>query len=246
MDQGVNQSGTKPIRGAGSFHVSNSTVNGGYNGNFSGWVFSPGLAASAGQPSSGATANLMTATFWIKAGSAVADGSNIELDLGTPAGDDRNTFLAMTNRADVDGGLQIRISEPDGATGDFFATQIAKTGLSRTHWHRIDITARFVDGVANDTFSVKVDGVDLVNSEPTSPNVNTTSFGTFEGYRDGIVPPYAGTNRLISVPVPRRAAYGAFADDAPRVSTSTTLSTGQQRKPTRRRRGLLFDVIRSE
>ena len=85
-------------------------------------MFGPGLPVSAGQPSSGAGADQFTATLWFRSASASADGSNIEIDLGSVLGDDRNTFLAVTNRADADGGLQLRVSEPDGATGNFRPT----------------------------------------------------------------------------------------------------------------------------
>ncbi len=50
---------------------------------------------------------------------------------GRVLGDDRNTFLALTNRADADGGLQLRASEPDGATGGFRPTAIIATGIAR-------------------------------------------------------------------------------------------------------------------
>ena len=119
VDQVVDQSGVNQRTGTGAWRISNNTSKGGYNGDFAGWPFGPGLPVSAGQPSSGAAANQFTATLWFRSASATADGSNIEIDLGSDLGDDRNTFLAVTNRADADGGLQLRVSEPDGATGDF-------------------------------------------------------------------------------------------------------------------------------
>lgn len=214
VDQVVDQSGLNSLSGVGAFRISNSTMNGNYNGNFSGWVFGPGLSESAGQPSSAVNADLFTATFWIKASSNVADGSNIEFDLGTTAGDDRNSFMAFTNRADADGGFQLRIGEPDGATGGFRATQIALTGIDRSIWHRVDISARFTDGDANDTFSVKFDGNDVINKDSGSPNFNTNRFATFEGYRNGLNSPYATTNRLYFRSGAVASSYGAFANDA--------------------------------
>lgn len=212
--QTVDQTGFNAHTGTGSWQISNNTTNGNANGAFNGWPFTPGLAVSAGQPSSGALADRFSATFYFKAGSSVADGSNMEVDLGTVSGDDRNTFMAITNRADVDGGFQIRMSEPDGVTGDFLNTQIVSTGLNRTVWHRIDITAVFTDGAGNDTFQVSLDGSLLLNPNAVSPNFNTPNFGTFEGYRNGISSPYALSNRLFfrSGAVP--SAYGAFADNA--------------------------------
>jgi len=212
--QAIDQSGLNAHTGVGSWQISNNTSNGNSNGAFTGWPFTPGLVVSAGQPSSGATANRFSATFYFKSGSAIADGSNVEIDLGTVAGDDRNTFMAITNRADVDGGLQIRMAEPDGVTGDFFNTQIVSTGLSRTAWHRIDITAVFVDGAGNDTFQVSIDGNLLVNPNAASPNFNTPNWGTFEGYRNGLGSPYAQSNRLFFRSGAAASSYGVFDDNA--------------------------------
>ncbi len=73
-------------------------------------------------------------------------------------------FLALTNRADgVDGGLQLRAGEPDGATGNFRPTQIIATGITRGVCHRLDIVAKFFDGQANDTVEYALDGVPLAN-----------------------------------------------------------------------------------
>jgi hypothetical protein len=211
VDQAVVQSTPNPNAhaGVGSWRVSNSTVNGNFNGGFNGWPFSPGLAVTAGQPSSGAGADRFTATFFFKSANTVADGSNMEVDLGSSAGDDRNSFLAITNRADADGGLQLRADEPDGATGNFKPTQIIATGLSRTAYHRIDVVANFFNGNANDTFQVTLDGVVLTN-----PLTGGTTFGTFEGFRNGTMSPYVLTNRLFWRSGAAPSAFGAFTDNA--------------------------------
>ncbi len=158
IDQIVDQSGLNQRTGTGAWRISNNTSLGNYNGDFPGWPFGPGLPVSAGQPLSGAGADQFTATLWFRSASASADGSNIEIDLGTEPGDDRNTFLALTNRADADGGLQLRAGEPDGATGDFRPTQIIAPGITRSVWHRLDIVAKFLDGPANDTVAYALDG----------------------------------------------------------------------------------------
>ncbi|HEX4609356.1 MAG TPA: hypothetical protein VH092_14260, partial [Urbifossiella sp.] len=212
VDQGVDQSGALAHTGSGSLHISNDTQLGNHNGAFGGWVFSPGLPVTAGQPSSGAGGDVFTATLWVKAGSTTADGSNLEIDLGTADGTDRNTFLAVTNVADAAGGLEIRMAEPDGATGDFFDTQIVATNLSRTAWHRIDITATFQDGTANDVFQASLDGTPLINTTPGSPNAGTPNWGTFEGYRDGNAFPYALSNRLFFRSGSAPSGFGAFSD----------------------------------
>ena len=100
VDQAVDLAGVNQRTGTGAWRISNNTSLGNYNGNFAGWPFGPGLPVSAGQPSSGAGADQFTATLWFRSASASADGSNIEIDLGNVVGDDRNTFLALTNRAD--------------------------------------------------------------------------------------------------------------------------------------------------
>jgi uncharacterized repeat protein (TIGR01451 family) len=209
VDQTVDQGGLNQRTGTGTWRISNNTSLGGYNGNFAGWPFSPGLPVSAGQPSSGAAADQFTATFWFRSASAAADGSNIEVDLGTVPGDDRNTFLALTNRADVDGGLQLRVSEPDGATGGFRPTVVVAMGIARGVYHRLDIVANFQDGPANDTVAYALDGVSLAN-----PVGGGMTFGTFEGFRDGLGSPYVLSNRLFFRSGAAPTAFGAFADAA--------------------------------
>src|SRR5262245_56260954 len=55
--QVVDQSGANSHFGIGAWSVSNNTSSGNHNGAFGGWPFGPGLAVSAGQPSSGAGAD---------------------------------------------------------------------------------------------------------------------------------------------------------------------------------------------
>ena len=208
VDQDVDQSGANQRTGTGAWRISNNTSLGNYNGNFAGWVFSPGLPVSAGQPSSGAVADQFTATLWFRSASASADGSNMEVDLGSVPGDDRNTFLALTNRADADGGLQLRVSEPDGATGNFRPTAIVASGITRSVWHRVDVIAKFFDGQANDTIEYALDGIPLANP------LGGSTFGTFEGWRDGLAFAYVLSNRLYFRSGAAPSAYGAFADTA--------------------------------
>ena len=205
VDQTVDHAGLNQRTGTGAWRISNKA----YNGNFAGWVFGPGLPVSAGQPSSGAGADQFTATLWFRSASAAADGSNIEIDLGTVPGDDRNNFLALTNRADADGGLQLRVSEPDGATGGFRPTVVVAMGIARGVYHRLDIVANFQDGPANDTVEYALDGVSLAN-----PVGGGLTFGTFEGFRDGLGSPYVLSNRLFFRSGAAPSAFGAFADTA--------------------------------
>ncbi|WP_088252982.1 FG-GAP-like repeat-containing protein [Fimbriiglobus ruber] len=196
--QTVDQSGANAFSGTGAWLVSNSTANGGYNGNFVGWPFSPGLSVTAGDPSSGAGADTFTATLYFKSASSAADGSNIEVDLGSAAGDDRTNFLALTNEDDANGGLQIRAAEPmtDGTT-NFYPTVSIATDITRATYHRLDVTANYADGTDNDTFTVSLDGKVLTN-----PRTGGTTFGTFEAYEAAASPPasppnYEQTSRLL-------------------------------------------------
>src|SRR5262249_20617741 len=66
VDQAVDQTGSNAHLGAGAWHVSNNTSNGNHNGAFSGWPFAPGLSVAAGQPSSGASADRFSATFFLR------------------------------------------------------------------------------------------------------------------------------------------------------------------------------------
>ena len=58
VHQGVDQTGAFAHSGLGALLISNDTTLGNNNGAFSGWVFGPGLTAAAGQPSSGAPADV--------------------------------------------------------------------------------------------------------------------------------------------------------------------------------------------
>jgi len=163
--------------GNSSFRVSNRA----FNGNFTSWIFSPGLSTSVGQPSSGAAADGMTLSFWILAASSTADGSNVEVDFGTVPGDDRNTFLVIRNNLDANGGLQIRLAEPNGPgpNAGFFPTNTMVTGLDRSLWHNISMTYSAFDGPDNDYFTVSVNG----GSPIVSPNTNNAFWRTFESFR---------------------------------------------------------------
>jgi hypothetical protein len=215
IDQAVDQTGSDAHYGVGALHISNDTNNGNYNGGFGGWVFSPGLSVAAGQPDSLAGADRFSATLYFRSANTVADGSNIEVDLGNPAGNDRTTFLAITNKADGDGGLQLRMAEPnpnDPGNDFFFPTQTVTTNITRGVWHRIDIQAKFIDGPANDTFQVSLDGVAMTNLTPGSPNNGTYNWGTFEGYEAAHGSAYDLTNRLFFRSGAAPSGYGSFSD----------------------------------
>jgi hypothetical protein len=194
-----------------SFRVSNK----GYNGMFDGWLFGPPLANAAGQPSSGAAANVLSMTLFFRSVSPTADGSNLELDLGNSIGNDRTTFTAITNFADSDGGLTLRAAEPNSTTGNFYPTDLVAPGLSRTDWHQLDIVAYFLDGAGNDYFQIFLD--DPTHANPiVSPNTRLNQWGTFEAYNAAQTPPgaYNLSNRLYMRSGLPASGYGAFTDSA--------------------------------
>jgi uncharacterized repeat protein (TIGR01451 family) len=210
VTQTVDLGATVGRTGAGAFVLSNSTANGDYNaaGAFAGWPFSPGLSAAAGQPSSGAPASVFSSTVWFRSVSSTADGSNVEIDLGFSDGSNRNSYVAVINRADAQGGLQLETTEPAGG-GAFFAPTVQVSNLARGVWHRLDVTATFRDGVANDTYMLYLNG-NLIRNVDTGGD----SFETFERYYDDIGAAYRTTNRLLFRSGARPSEIGAFADNA--------------------------------
>lgn len=174
VDQGI--TGAAFRTGNQSFQISNRA----YNGNFNGWVFSPGLAVSAGQAGSNTGADAMSISFWFRSSSLVGDGSNMEFDFGSTAGDDRNTFLAVRNNTDAFGGLQIRLAEPTspGPDAGFFPNNTVLTGLARGDWHNISMTFYGVDN-GSDFFTVSVNG----GAPIISPNTSNPNWLSFENFR---------------------------------------------------------------
>jgi hypothetical protein len=207
VDQEVTDAAS--YQGYESFRVSNK----GYNGMFDGWLFGPPLANAAGQPSSGAAANVLAMTLFFRSVSTIADGSNLELDLGNSTGSDRTTFTAITNFADANGGLTLRAAEPNAVTGDFYPTDLVAPGLSRSDWHQLDILAYFLDGAGNDYFQIFLD--DPTHSNPiVSPNTGFTHWGTFEAYNAALAGPYNLSNRLYIRSGAPASGYGPFTDSA--------------------------------
>lgn len=192
VTQGVDQTGTLGRLGSGAFVVSNGTTNGNFNGGFAGWPVGPALSVAAGQPSSGASADLFNATVWFRTVSSTADGSTIEIDLGVADGSDRNSFVGIVNDTDANDGLQFYIAEPNGTTGNFYAYQYSPNNLARGVWHRLDIAATFRDGSANDTYTLSLNGVQVINTATNAPD-----FGTLEGYYEGVGQAYKQTSRLM-------------------------------------------------
>jgi len=158
----------------------------------------------------GASSDRFAATLYFRTVSAVADGSNLEFDLGNTAGNDRMTFTAITNFADSGGGLTLRAAETD-ASGNFYATSLLNNNLSRTDWHRLDIVAYFLDGAANDYFRIFLDDPSL-SSPIVSPNTGLDRWGTFEPYNTAHGGTYNQANRLYIRSGASASGYGSFND----------------------------------
>lgn len=183
IDAGVAQSmaAGEGLSPNGAFLFSNS---GPTNGGFAGWVFSPALGATAGQPASGATADSMSVQFWFKSISAVADGTNLEFDFATSGGSDRNNFFALTNDTDSDGGFKIRFTGSD--INGFTPATLLATDMSRNTWNKVDIVFTGIDGNANDTLSILLNDIAIASSA-----------STFEGYRNSIAAAYQTVNGIL-------------------------------------------------
>lgn len=199
--------------GTQSLRVSNN----GFNGAFGGWIFGPSLADAAGQASSGAPSDRFALSLLFRSVSTVADGSNLEIDLGNSTGDNRTTFTAITNFADGSGGLALRAAEPDAA-GNFYPTSIVSTGLSRTVWHQLTITGFYFNGAANDYFQISLDG----GAPIVSPNTSLSQWATFEAFDAAILGPYdlasriymrSGSDPISFLPSSSGTAGGFYIDD---------------------------------
>ncbi len=207
--QDVRQSGFSGHAGVGTFVVSNNTSAGDFNGGVAGWPFGPRLGVPAGQSSAPAVADVFSATLWFRSVSATADGSNVEINLGTDDGSERMSYIGLANRADADGGLQIYLVEPDGSTGNLFAPEVEAFDLPRGVWHRLDVVATFRDGSANDSYGVWLNGTRLNNTAGGGD-----SFGTLEGYFEGQSQAYRTVSRLMFRSALAPSAFGAFSDAA--------------------------------
>ena len=129
----------------------NTSLAGGHNGPFAGWVFGPGLAVSAGQPSSWAGADQFRATVWFRSASASADGSNIEIDLGSESPAMNATQICRWRTRPT-----VKAVCSFGQSGPWIDRPVPpdhhpRNGHTRNQWHRLDIVANFHDGPANDT-----------------------------------------------------------------------------------------------
>ncbi len=178
----------------GYLRVSNSTAQGGYNGNFGGWVYSPALSVTVGQSTAGgnptgAGADSMSISFYFKSQSAVADGSNVEVDFANVGLTDRNNFLAITNDLDTNGGFKIRYRQSNGLSGGFTTITAAATGMSRTDWHHLEMT--FTSKPGSDLANLDLINV-LLDSTPILTNIYAD-----EGARIAAPVPYLTVNGLL-------------------------------------------------
>ena len=142
------------------------------SGDFGG-PFSPAFSLSAGE--GGAAADTLSFSFTIRAVNNVADGSRLEIDLGTAARDDRYNFMAIeytagglrlvqnTPLADIDGNWQS--NNFDWGAGNIQLGAL----LDASAAHTIQVVFRAVDGSNNDIVEYYVDGT-LVGTGSTFEN----------------------------------------------------------------------------
>jgi VCBS repeat-containing protein len=148
------------------------------SGDFAG-PFSPAFAISAGEAS--APADTLSFSFVIKAVNGAADGSRLEIDLGSSDRDDRYNFMAIEYTA---GGLRLVQNTPnaDGVnwqSNDFdFGTGSVQLGalLNASVSHTIQVIFRAVDGSNNDIVEYYVDGM-LVGTGSTFENFSEFHVG---------------------------------------------------------------------
>ena len=111
----------------------------GYGSPGQGTPFSPSLGVTVGAPNSGADYPEMLATIWFKAVDPAGDGSEVNIYMGTEAGDDRTGFNLYLTASDT--GVSVGTYRWDGS----YAWEDIATGLSLNEWHSIDIDALFTD-----------------------------------------------------------------------------------------------------
>jgi VCBS repeat-containing protein len=158
----VDVSGNRMLR------LSNDPTSGDFGG-----PFSPAFAIAAGE--GGAAADTLSFSFVVRAVNNVADGSRLEIDLGSSDRDDRYNFMALEYTA---GGLRLvqntPLADTDGnwQSNDFdFGTGNVQLGalLDASVSHTIHVVFRTVDGSNNDIVEYYVDGV-LVGTGSTFEN----------------------------------------------------------------------------
>ena len=141
------------------------------SGDFGG-PFSPAFAISAGE--GGAAADTLSFSFVVKAVNNVADGSRLEIDLGSSDRDDRYNFMALEYTA---GGLRLvqntPLADPDGnwQSNNFDWGGNVQLGalFDASVSHTIQVIFRAVDGSNNDIVEFYVDG-NLVGTGSTFEN----------------------------------------------------------------------------
>jgi len=121
--------------------------------------FSPRLGhnISAGQPSSGADADVFEVSFWFKVVSPDVNTQVMMVVAGNTAGTDRasNAFELLN----VPGtGVTARTFEPTGGWNGYWV--VLTSGVDDA-WHKIEMTGRFYDGTSNDLWTYAMDDVPL-------------------------------------------------------------------------------------
>lgn len=132
---------------------------GGYSSAGEATPFSPRLGHDicAGQPSSGADADVFEVSFWFKAVSPDVNTQLVQVVPGNTAGTDRASNAFHLNN--IPGtGVTVRTFQPTGGWNGYWV--VLTSGIDNA-WHKIEMTGRFYDGPSNDLWTYSFDGVVL-------------------------------------------------------------------------------------
>jgi hypothetical protein len=196
------------------FRLSNATTSGNYGTTHA----APPELDLAGESATGANNRRFQFSFDFKsASSTVQDGLRIDPTGWDSSTASRHAQLYITD--DTTDGFSIGFWDT-GAGGSFNWNQLA-TGLDRDAWHTISVDMLFVDGLANDTVSVTLNGT------------TTSGLTTWETYYDNAgtpQPEVAGVDNLIfrvaSSPVESVRGGGVYFDNLTMSSIPEPASIG--------------------
>jgi hypothetical protein len=142
--------GSSPIAGAQSWRISNQIA----SGSFGDQPFTPPLAGTSGEASTGAASNYFAASVLFKplAGGVVGEGTTISIDRGDGA---RGNWMRIENTAANT--WKLYVNDYNSNINDFVETTLA-TNLMSGDVHKLGFDMTFVNGAGNDVWNVYLDG----------------------------------------------------------------------------------------
>ncbi len=195
--------------------------------------FSPRLGhdISAGQPSSGADADVFEISFWFKVVSPDVNTQVMRVVAGNTAGTDRasNAFELLN----VPGtGVTARTAEPTGGWNYYWVD--LTTGVDDA-WHKMEMTGRFYDGPSNDLWTYAMDGIPLgtyhayfeTARDTFGYTYETTWWLKFQPYQN-----YTGTNQGFYFDDVSYRAYRSADSNNILASYYTSFEPSQYRRST--------------